>query len=174
MYSISFSVKCLFCHYETDKDVCRLLPWDLSCLFIGPTRTAAMAPDINQAWRRCSVLSCRIPKVSQTHTLTTRKQNVSGGGYGRGQHSCDKALTVSPFSFQPAHAGSCWNKYQLTPLGHEPNTGRRHKNKQQAGENCSCSASNMLIMWANWQIKMLSCSWTEKRATAVEILSKVG
>lgn len=130
-YSVSFSVKCLFCHYETDKDVCSLLPWDLSCLFIGPTGTATMAPDINQAWRRCSVLSCRIPKMSQIHTLTTRKQNVSGGGYGRGQHSCDKALTVSPFSLQPAHAGSCWNKYQLTPLGREPNTGRRHKNSKQ-------------------------------------------
>lgn len=71
------------------------------------------------------------PKMSRIHTLTTRKQTVAGGEYGGGQHSCDKALTVSLFSLQPAHAGTCWNKYQLTPLGHEPTMGRGHKYSKQ-------------------------------------------
>lgn len=107
--------------------------------FPGISHASSLDPQGQQQWlltltrhgRRCSVLCCRIPKVSELHTLTTRKQNASGGGYSGGQHSCDKALTVSPVSLQPAHAGSCWNKYQLTPLGRQPNTGRRHKNSKQ-------------------------------------------
>lgn len=107
VYFISLSVQCLFCRYETDKDVCSLLPWDLSCLFIGPTGTATMAPDINQAWRKCSVLSCRTPK-GVTHTHADHKETDCGWWRRwQGQHLCDKALTVSLFSLQPAHPGSC-------------------------------------------------------------------
>lgn len=77
VYFISFGVKCLSCHYEADKDVCSLLPWDRSCLFIGPTGTATMAPDIIQARRRCSVLSCRTPK-DVTHTHADHKETNCG------------------------------------------------------------------------------------------------
>lgn len=110
---------------------CSLLPWDLSCLFIGPTGTATMAPDINQARRRCSVLSCRTHK-GVTHTHADHKETDCGWWRRwQGQHLCDKALTVSLFSLQPANAGSCWNKYRLTPLGSEPTMGRCHKNSKQ-------------------------------------------
>lgn len=165
VFFISFSVQCLFCRYDTDKDVCSLLPWDLSCLFIGPTGTATMAPDINQARRRCSVLSCRTPK-GVTHTHADHKETDCGWWRTwQGQHLCDKALTVSLFSLQPA-SWTLLKQIPANPSGIRADYGTLSQ-KQQAGEDCGCGASNMLIMWANWQIKILSCNWTETRAAAV-------
>lgn len=101
------------------------------------------------------------------HTQTTGKQNVADGGVVEGGGGGAFMWQVGEKLWQFLHLAYSQLMLEAAEINTSYPSGTRadygtpsQKQSEQGKKESDCGANNMLIMWANWQIKTVM-SWSK-------------